>query len=84
MTSSRLRSFALGAPQLQPLLAATGYRYPRARIIAAIFETAQALNNDGNDTLLTDVADNTGHMGKTSKRFPGRSATRPARNGILQ
>ncbi len=63
----QVAQLALGAAQLQPVPVA-GDR-DAGGIVAAILQPPQPLNNDGDDTLLTDVADNAAH-GKTSKDSP--------------
>ena len=82
----QIAQLALGAPQLQPFSVAAD-RDAR-RIVAAILQPAQSLDNDGNDTLLTDVADNATHTGPRIEKpqrisRPGllESSTRPGRLG---
>ena len=50
---------AFGAADLQPVPIA-GYSYS-GRVIAAIFKPSQSVEDDGNDTLLADVTNNTAH-----------------------
>ncbi len=77
----QVAELALGAPQLQSLPVAGHCN--SSGIVAAILQPPQALNDDWNYTLLTDVADNATHW-ETSKDFPGLSySAREKRNSSM-
>src|ERR1035437_3819657 len=66
----QVAQLALGTAQLQPFPVA-GHCDSR-RIIAAVLQPSQSLDDDRNHTLLTYVADNATH-GETSKDSPAHS-----------
>src|SRR5271157_2605699 len=64
----QIAQLALGPAHLKSVRA-TGYRDSR-RIVAAILQPPQSLEDDGNDTLLTDIADDATHRKASGGKFP--------------
>src|SRR5208282_5001714 len=67
----QVAQLALGAAHLQ--LVAIAGNGDSGRVIPAVFETPQTINNDGNHFLLADVANNATHAGAPGLSLRGSS-----------